>query len=113
MDIVGERNSSAAVESVLEDLDALADLTGSVVLPVEGVDAGLDYVISQASERLQRRGVVAEVGRAHVGREFADDVEEGVFEECHFGSYACSVETGEVCVAPPALGIEYGEYISL
>ena len=46
MHIVAQFNRSSSAQPVLESLHAGLDFVGSIVVVVEGVDVGLDYVVS-------------------------------------------------------------------
>ena len=98
--IMAQLDGATGIQAIDVALDAGLDSGFGVVGPVEGVDVGLDDVVAELAHGLEDEVVGGEVGRAHVGRVFAEDVRERCFEELHLGDDARVVERCEVGVGP-------------
>lgn len=105
VNIMRQGDGAAAGNAVGEVDGAVLDGIGGVVLPVQGVDVGVDDPVSQATEDLQRLLVVGEVRGPHVGRELPDDADEGVLEPGHLRGDSGGVHAREVAVVVAATDV--------
>lgn len=83
VDIVEESNGAALCDTGLEQLKRSVGLSRGVVLPVKGVDVGIDDMVAESLHDGEGVGVVAEVRRTHVGRPLSNNGKEVSLETGH------------------------------
>ena len=100
MYIVRQHDRSTCVETILEELYAVADRLGALVSPIKGVDVRMHDVVTKLAEGLERKIVGTKVRRAHVCWMEADYVVKSRFQKGHLRDNCISFEGGEVRMGP-------------
>ena len=100
MYVVAQNDRSTGIEPISEKLDASLDALWGVILPIESVDVSIDNVVIQFAHGSEDEIVSGKVWWSHIGRVVADDGNQGVLQQRHFGDYAVAVQSGEIRVGP-------------
>lgn len=94
-----ENNGSSSSKALTKLLNGLRESCVGVMLPVVGIDVGVDDVVAELTENAEGNVVGAEVRRSHVSWELSDDADQLILELGHLGLNSGSTDSGHVRMA--------------
>lgn len=91
-----EHDGSSSSKTLTKLLDGFGKCCVGVVLPIVGIDVGVDDVVAELTKNAQRNVVGAEVRGSHVSWELSGNVNQLIFELGHLGLDSGRIDSGHV-----------------